>query len=121
MQIQTLKDTLLTRRRELEPRVSREDIAIERLSDSIDIVQYSADRELAISSLSLNWRTLRDIDAALARIADGSYGVCRHCEEEIAARRLRAIPWAECCIKCQEARDQEQKSDEPVRLMMDAA
>ncbi len=121
MQLEAIKHTLLTRRRELEPRVSREDIAIERVSESIDVVQHSADRELAISSLSMHWRTMREIDAALVRITDGSFGVCVHCEEAIAERRLRAIPWADCCIRCQEVRDRERQTEDPRRFIADAA
>lgn len=93
MQLEAIKNTLLTRRRELEPRVSREDIAIERVTESIDIVQHAADRDLAISSLSMNWRALREVDAALARITDGSFGgVCAlrrgHCRTASARHPL---------------------------------
>ncbi len=122
MQLEAIKNTLLTRRRELEPRVSREDIAIERVTESIDIVQHAADRDLAISSLSMNWRALREVDAALARITDGSFGGCVRCDEAIAERRLRAIPWADCCIRCQEARDRERQiTEDPTYFMADAA
>ena len=121
MQLKAIKNTLVTRRRELEPRVSRDDIAIERASESIDIVQHSASRELAISSLSMHWRTIREVDAALGRITDGSYGICVLCEEPISERRLRAIPWADCCIRCQEARDREGRTEEPLHFAADAA
>lgn len=40
------------------------------------------------------------IRAALARIEDGSYGVCGKCGEDIAPRRLEAVPTATLCIKC---------------------
>ena len=46
---------------------------------------------------------LSAIDAALMRIDDGSYGVCRRCEKPIGAGRLEARPAAELCIEC--ARD----------------
>jgi DnaK suppressor protein len=42
---------------------------------------------------------------ALARVAYGSYGVCRHCEEDISPKRVNAVPWASFCIKCQELVD----------------
>jgi DnaK suppressor protein len=48
---------------------------------------------------------LRQIRRALARIADGSYGVCLHCEEDISPKRVNAVPWAGFCIKCQEQVD----------------
>ena len=43
---------------------------------------------------------LRDLDAALQRIHDGTYGVCEAAGERIPKGRLRAVPWARYCIKC---------------------
>lgn len=45
--------------------------------------------------------SLRDIEAALERIRDGTYGVCIDCGEEIAVERLRAYPTAKRCFTCQ--------------------
>jgi RNA polymerase-binding protein DksA len=47
-------------------------------------------------------RELQDIEAALARIADGSYGVCIDCGEEIGRARLKAYPTARRCLPCQQ-------------------
>lgn len=47
-------------------------------------------------------RELQEIEAALARIADGGYGNCADCGEEIGRARLRAYPAAERCLPCQE-------------------
>ena len=43
-------------------------------------------------------QTVAEIDAALQRIEEGSYGVCEVCGEPIGAERLSAIPWARLCI-----------------------
>jgi DnaK suppressor protein len=43
---------------------------------------------------------LRDIDLALQRIQDGTYGVCEAGREQIPKMRLRAVPWAKYCIQC---------------------
>ena len=43
---------------------------------------------------------LRDIDNALARIAKGTYGICKYCEQEIGEKRLMARPVANTCITC---------------------
>jgi len=40
------------------------------------------------------------IDAALARVADGTYGICEVCQRPIAVERLEAIPWAATCVSC---------------------
>ena len=45
--------------------------------------------------------TIDDIDAALERIADGTYGVCVHCGVDIPAERLEFRPSAAGCVSCQ--------------------
>ena len=82
-----------------------DDIAIEKTPDAIDEVQLAGERELAIRNLDRGSNLLRNVRGALARIADGSYGVCMHCDEEIKPKRLDALPWAKYCIRCQEAAD----------------
>jgi DnaK suppressor protein len=44
---------------------------------------------------------LHAFDAALTRIADGTYGACTACGGEIGTRRLVAFPWARHCLACQ--------------------
>lgn len=43
---------------------------------------------------------IREIEGALERVADGTYGMCRRCEEPIGPGRLRALPTAMLCIDC---------------------
>jgi RNA polymerase-binding transcription factor len=50
-------------------------------------------------------RELQLIDAALARIDAGEYGVCRDCEQEIDPRRLAALPYAVLCTECADRRE----------------
>jgi DnaK suppressor protein len=57
-----------------------------------DLDQAEASRDLA---------ELRMLDAARARIDEGSYGICTNCGQDIAFERLRANPGAERCIQCQ--------------------
>src|SRR5438128_11810925 len=84
---------------------NREGIAIEKTADALDEVQLAGERELAIRNLDRESNMLRNVRGALSRIADGSYGICMHCEEDIKIKRLDAVPWAKFCIKCQEAAD----------------
>jgi DnaK suppressor protein len=84
---------------------NRDEIAIEKTPDALDEVQLAGERELAIRNLDRESSLLRHVKGALARIADGSYGVCLHCEEDIKPKRLDAVPWTKYCIKCQEAAD----------------
>lgn len=84
---------------------NRDEIAIEKTPDALDEVQRAGERELAIRNLDREATMLRHVRAALARIADGSYGICQHCEEEIKPKRMQAVPWTAYCIRCQEAAD----------------
>lgn len=84
---------------------NREGITIEKNADALDEVQQATERELAIRNLDRESGLLRQVKGALARLEDGSYGVCVHCEEEINPKRLAAVPWAQFCIQCQELAD----------------
>jgi DnaK suppressor protein len=83
----------------------REQVCIEQTADAMDQVQAAAARELAIGNLDRSARWLRDIQEALCRLDIGEYGTCLNCEEEIGAKRLRAVPWAQLCLRCQEFAD----------------
>jgi DnaK suppressor protein len=84
---------------------NRDEIVIEKTPDALDEVQLAGERELAIRNLDREASLLRHVRGALVRIADGSYGTCLHCEEDIKTKRLEALPWAAYCIHCQEAVD----------------
>jgi len=62
-----------------------------------------ADLNLAIVDRHI--REIREIEAARARVADGRYGVCADCGDDIAEARLRAWPTAERCHACQQHRE----------------
>ncbi len=43
---------------------------------------------------------LRDVERALGKLEEGSYGICEDCGAAIAPERLEAIPWAVRCVAC---------------------
>ena len=95
------KEALETKQAELVQVLrNRDGIAIEKSPDALDEVQNAAERELAIRNLDRESNLLRNVRGALARIEDGSFGVCVHCEEDISPKRLNAVPWAAYCIQC---------------------
>ena len=101
---------------------NRDEIVIEKAPDALDEVQLAGERELAIRNLDRDSNMLRQIRRALDRIADGSYGVCLHCEEDISPKRVNAVPWAAYCIKCQEQVDRHEiEVEEPTDLFASAA
>ena len=85
----------------------RDDILIEAAADEMDRLQQQTSREVAIRNLDSTSKLLKSVQAALDRIEDEIYGVCLRCEEPIAEKRLKAIPWASYCVGCQEAVDRE--------------
>ena len=84
-------------------------ICIQQLADPIDMTQEAAERDIAVQILDRESTLVRRLRSAIGRIDDGSYGICLECEEEIAPKRLKAIPWAELCIGCQERADASRK------------
>jgi DnaK suppressor protein len=87
---------------------NRDEIVIEKTPDALDEVQLAGERELAIRNLDREANLLRNVRDALRRMANGSYGVCLHCEQEIKPKRLDAVPWTKFCIRCQEAADRQE-------------
>jgi DnaK suppressor protein len=63
------------------------------------------DRELDYTLEENSENVLAEIDAALKRIDDGTYGICTNRGEQIPLERLEARPWATLCIDCQRERE----------------
>ena len=102
------QETLALKEAELSGMLRKRDgIAIEKSADQMDEIQYASERDLAIRNVDRDSTLLRDVRAALARIADGSFGTCVECESPIGPKRLAALPWALRCIECQSNADRE--------------
>ena len=87
---------------------NRAGIAIEKCPDALDEVQHATERELVIRSLDRDSNLLRTVRGALGLIAEGNFGVCVQCGENISPKRLTAVPWTPFCIRCQEIADRSQ-------------
>ncbi len=83
----------------------REGITVERSADQLEETQAASQRALAVSNLDREFNQLRNGRAALRRTQEGSFGICQECDDDIAPKRLVAVPWAQFCIRCQEAGD----------------
>jgi RNA polymerase-binding protein DksA len=70
-----------------------------------DTATETYDRELDYTLEENSEQILGEIDGALKRIEDGTYGICTNRGEQISVERLEALPWATLCIDC--ARDRE--------------
>jgi RNA polymerase-binding protein DksA len=65
-----------------------------------DAASVTLDREVDYTLQENSEQVLSDIDAALERIENGSYGTCGTCGKPISPERLEAMPWATQCIDC---------------------
>lgn len=78
------------------------------VGDSLDQCDAGINVEIAFELIQMRTEMLTGIEAALVRLDAGQYGFCLECEEEIAARRLHALPFAVRCQACEGRREQEQ-------------
>ena len=90
----------------------RDGIAIEKSADQMDEIQYASERDLAIQNVDRDSALLRQVQAALRRILEGSFGSCIDCDSAISPKRLAAVPWASRCIACQETADRDRNARE---------
>ncbi|HJW85402.1 MAG TPA: TraR/DksA C4-type zinc finger protein [Candidatus Brocadiaceae bacterium] len=66
-----------------------------------DVGTDNYERDLMIELIENGEEGLRNIDTALEKMDDGSYGVCEICSKKINKERLKAVPYAKLCIDCQ--------------------
>lgn len=93
------RENLLRQVGELEARQSGED-DVDGYDDEGEPETATYERERDLSLLE-NARDLLDqVERALGKIADGTYGVCESCGKSIEAARLKALPHASLCISC---------------------
>jgi DnaK suppressor protein len=106
---------LVEKRRQLEDEVGRsalygkgqEDDSTKDLGDQATTA-YT--REFLFELSSGDRRLLRDVLTALRKLDEGGFGECERCGEEIADKRLEALPFARYCIDCQRRVEQEEKA-----------
>ncbi len=65
-----------------------------------DGTTYAVERMTGAFQARTLYETVKEIAQALARLDDGSYGVCQSCGRQIPAERLQAVPWAALCVPC---------------------
>jgi DnaK suppressor protein len=78
--------------------------------DTYDLASEERDREINFILSDRERVKLKQIDDALERMDDGSYGVCESCGLEIAEERLEAMPFSRLCRDCQQDEEREAKS-----------
>jgi RNA polymerase-binding transcription factor DksA len=72
--------------------------------------------DVSLAEITRDVGEMRDIDAALRRIATGGYGTCVRCREPISRARLEVYPTAKRCLSCQQIHDRERGVARPPTL-----
>lgn len=80
------------------------------LPDEIDLASSEYNQSMVFRLRDREKFLLRKIDRALARIEEGSFGICERCEEDISVKRLEARPVTTLCIRCKEEQEKKEKS-----------
>lgn len=84
-------------------------ISSEDLADEADLTSVELSQGVVFTLREKEQRTLAEIDNALQRIEEGTYGLCEDCEEPIAVKRLELNPTARLCVKHQEDLEKRKK------------
>lgn len=73
--------------------------------DAVESAEADIQEDIEFALVQMKSETLNKISDALVRLEQGEYGYCYDCGEEIAEKRLRALPFAVRCKECEEARE----------------
>ncbi len=73
--------------------------------DDGELADNDLQDEIRLALIQLKAETLNKVNEALSRLEEGRYGWCHECGGEIAERRLRALPFAVRCTRCEQARE----------------
>ncbi len=76
--------------------------------EELDAMAEERNREYEYLLTSMDIKKLREIDEALTKIDNGTYGFCEDCGEPIPIARLKALPFAKLCIDCASNLEQEE-------------
>jgi DnaK suppressor protein len=106
--INKMRDLLVTRRNALRKALAGDLSLLKQLreqsgGDVVDAALDAAQDEISSQLAEVESRELANIERALVRMKNGSYGECEICNGKIPLARLNALPYATSCIECQRA------------------
>jgi DnaK suppressor protein len=119
-----LKQMLQARRREIQAEVQgkmrgvREEGTwggkLNEVLDAVESAEADIQEDLEFALVQMKSETLNKINDALMRLEQGDYGYCFDCGEEIAEKRLRALPFAVRCKECEETRENAEQRERQI-------
>ena len=97
-----MKDELEERLAALQARLAsiKKDVTREHSGDSAEQAQERENDEVVDAIGNETAQSIKGVTAALERIADGSYGICENCGDQIGQARLEIVPEATRCVAC---------------------
>jgi RNA polymerase-binding protein DksA len=99
--LRTCRELLQTKYDELSAMSCRSEEVMPEVGDDIDLARTTLDQEIS-HELTDTQRVIMDaITVALSKLDRGDFGICEACGKPIPPKRLKALPWARCCIACQ--------------------
>jgi DnaK suppressor protein len=112
--MKSIKDMLLKMREDLVREIARrsKETAVSGVSDIGDILDSVSEertRELDMILTDREKQKLKQIDDALERIEENTYGLCEECGVKIPRARLKVVPFAKYCVECKEVIEREEK------------
>ena len=100
----------------LQEALKQSDSTIEDMTDSNELCADPADRATVESDRAFTLRIrdrerklIKKINSALARIEDGSFGICEDCGDDIGVPRLKARPVTKLCINCKAKQEEDEQ------------
>lgn len=85
---------------------SKRDLEIKDIGDSFDSASEGREQEFGYLMNTRDREKMMKIADALRRLDAGEYGICEECGEPIGVKRLRAMPFATLCLRCQEEEEE---------------
>jgi DnaK suppressor protein len=105
--LKKLEEALLRQRQDLVGKIADFDVDLE--GDEVDVIQAKSLLLVAANLSKRDQNRLKQIDEALQRISDKTFGDCIECGEEISLRRLELNPHFATCIDCAEHIERQQR------------
>ena len=106
-----LHKSLLARRDHLRKKLTEElanlrEMVADSTGDTADAAFDAGSDEMSSQLAEFDARELTQIERALVRLKQGTYGLCEMCQKRIPIGRLNALPYTTCCIECQREMEQ---------------
>jgi DnaK suppressor protein len=108
--LEAIRETLRQKRSELVDHQATQLSALHtpdkhHLADLEEMASDTVDTDSLCTLVEINASTLAEIDTALLKIDEGTYGICELCEKPIHPDRLEVLPFASLCVKCQTSKE----------------